>query len=196
MKGSLAMLCIAAFGAWSPLWARALSPASGAALGAGLQAGVAVARSPLDTAGLQSRLAARLLLEFPLGRALGLGFSLGYHLVNESAPVQGVLYRGHNGLEFATYLLLRSALTADRPRAGIAVGGQASFDIYNLTELLFFYPSLTAGPYLELPIAGPPRHTFSFALPWSLDFRRDLQLSTSIGLEIVWRWYPAWKEGT
>ena len=107
-----------------------------------------------------------------------------------------MLYRGHHGLEAATYLLLRSALAADRPRGGLAAGGSASFDVYNLTELLFFYPSLIAEPYLELPIEGPPRHTFSFGLPFRLDFRRDLELSASIGLELSWRWYPAWKEGT
>jgi hypothetical protein len=138
----------------------------------------------------------RLLLEFPLLRVLGLGFSLGYHLADESVLVSGVRYRGHHGLEAATFLLLRSALTADRPRAGIAAGGSANFDVYNLTELLFFYPSLTAGLYLELPIGGPPRHSFGFGLPCRLDFRRDLVLSASVALEMCWRWYPAWKEGS
>jgi len=193
------MLFLAALGALaalSPASAGALSPARGAALGAGLQAGAAVARGPLDPAGAQTWLSTRLLLELSLARVLGLGFSLGYHLADESAPVAGVLYRGHHGLEFEIYLLLRSALTADRARAGIAAGGSANFDVYNLTELLFFYPSLAVGPYLELPVAGPPRHTFSFALPCRLDFRRDLELSASIGLQVSWRWYPAWKEGT
>lgn len=137
----------------------------------------------------------RLLVEFPLAGPLGLGFSLGYHLIDESSPVAGVLYRGHNGLEVATCLLLRSALAAGRPRGGLAAGGSASFDVYNRTELLFFYPSLIFEPYLELPSDGPPRHTFSFGLPFRLDFRRDLELSASVGLELAWRWYPAWKEG-
>jgi hypothetical protein len=190
------MLFFVALVALNPVSARALSPAGGAALGTGLQAGAAIARSPLDPANVQSWLSMRLLLEFPLLRVLGLGFSLGYHLADESVPMSGVLYRGHHGLEAASYLLLRSALAADRPRAGIAAGGSANFDVYNLTELLFFYPSLTAGPYLELPIEGPPRHSFSFGLPCRLDFRRDLELSASLGLEISWRWYPAWKEGS
>jgi hypothetical protein len=167
----------------------------GSALGAGLQAGTAVVRSPQDPANVQSWLSMRLLLELPLAGVLGLGFSAGYRFADESNPATGVLYRGHNGLEVASYLLLRSALHADRPaaRAGIAMGGSASFDVYNRTELLFFYPSLSAEPYLELPMAGPPRHTLSFGLPCRLDFRRDLEVSASIGLALSWRWYPKWK---
>ncbi len=136
----------------------------------------------------------RLLLETSLAAILGLGFSLGYHYTEESGPATGVLYRGHNGLEAGMHLLLRSGLAAGRPRGGLAVGGSANFDVYNRTELLFFYPSLTAQPYVELPIEGPPRHTLGFGLPCRLDFRRDLDLAASIGLEVRWGWYPRWKK--
>jgi hypothetical protein len=189
-------MLLAALSALFPVSLHALSPAGGTALGAGLQAGAAVVRSPLWPVNSQSWISMRLLLETPLADPLGLGFSLSYHFVDESDPVAGVLYRGHNGLEVGACLLFRSVLTSDRARGGLGVGGSANFDVYNMTELLFFYPSLIAEPYLELPIEGPPRHTFSFGLPCRLDYRMDLDLSASIGLEVSWRWYPAWKEGT
>lgn len=189
-------MLLAALSAVFPVPLRAFSPVGGAALGAGLQAGAAVARSPYWPANSQSWISLRLLLETALVSPLGLGFSLGYRFVEESEPASGVLYRGHRGLEVATFLLFRSVLDADRPaaRGGIAIGGSANFDVYNRTELLFFYPSLTAEPYLELPSESPPRHTFGLGLPCRLDYRKDLELSASIGLELSWRWYPAWKE--
>jgi hypothetical protein len=166
----------------------------GPALGAGFAAGAALSDSPYWPAKAQTQLSLRLLLETPLVGFLGLGFSLGYHLADESNAAAGFLYRGHHGLEAGTCLLLRSRLAAARPRGGLAVGGSANFDVYNRTELLFFYPSLTAESYLELPIEGPPRHTLSFGLPCRLDFRRDLDLAASVGLELSWRWYPRWKK--
>jgi hypothetical protein len=167
----------------------------GLALGAGLEVGAALARSPYDPANAQSWLSARLLLEAPLVGVLGLGFSLGYHLADESDPVTGVLYRGHKGLEAAAYLLFRPVLAADQPKArvGFIAGSTANFDMYDRTELLFFYPSLAAELYLELPIEGPPGHTFSLGLPFRLDFRKDLDLSASVCLGLRWRWYPKWK---
>ncbi len=166
----------------------------GPALAAGFAAGDAVADSPDWPAKAQMWLSARLLLEAPLVAILGLGFSLGYHWYDESNLTAGFLYRGHRGLEARMCLLLRSGLIAGRPRGGLAVGGSANFDLYNRTELLFFYPSLVAEPYLELPIAGPPRHTFSLGLPCRLDFRRDLDFAASVGLEVRWAWYPRWKQ--
>jgi hypothetical protein len=187
-------MLLAAFSALSPAPSHAASPIGGVALGAGLEGGAAVSNSPYWPAKAQSWLSMRLLVETPLAGPLGLGFSLGYHRAEESNVAAGFLYRGHNGLDAGTYLLLRSGLAAGRPRAGLAVGGSASFDVYNRTKLLFFYPSLTAEPYLELPTEGPPRHTLSFGLPCRLDLRRDLDLAASIGLELSWRWYPRWKK--
>ncbi|OHD26184.1 MAG: hypothetical protein A2064_10720 [Spirochaetes bacterium GWB1_66_5] len=194
MRGSAwpAMLFLAAIGVLSPASARA-DWVRGPALAVGVSAGAGAAKSPYWPAKAQSWLSTRLLVEAPLAAFLGLGFSLGYHLVDDSNTAAGFLYRGYNGLEAGTCLLLRSRLAPDRPRGGIAVGGSASFDVYNRTELLFFYPSLTAEPYLELPSEGPPRHTFGLGLPCRLDFRRDMELSASIGLGVRWRWYPKWK---
>jgi hypothetical protein len=189
----LAML-LAALSALCPLPAGAAPDIGGAALSAGFAAGAAVANSPQWPAKAQSWLSVRLQVETPLVAILGLGFFLGYHLIEDSNLASGFLYRGHHGLEAGTVLLLRSSLAAGRPRGGLAVGGSASFDAYNRTELLFFYPSLTAEPYLELPIAGPPRHTFGFGLPCRLDFRRDLDFAASVGLEVRWAWYPRWKQ--
>ena len=190
------LMLFAALSASFPAMAGAASPIRGPALGVGFGAGAALARSPYWPAKAQSWLSMRLLLETPLENILGLGFSLGYHFADDSNLAAGFLYKGHHGLEAAIYLLFRSALDADRPAAryGMAVGGSVNFDVYNRTELLFFYPSYTAKPYLELPINGPPGHTFSFGLPCRLNYRKDLDLAASIGLELSWRWYPRWKK--
>jgi hypothetical protein len=193
MTGRALVILLAAFSARSAVPAGA-DWIGGPALGAGLAAGAAVARSPYWPEKAQSWLAARLLLETSLVGVLGLGFSLGYHRTEDSNVAAGFLYRGHHGLDADTRLLLRSRLAPNRPRGGLAIGGSANFDVYNRTELLFFYPALTAEPYLELPTKGPPRHTFSFGLPCRLDFRRDLDLAASVGLELSWRWYSRWKK--
>ncbi len=189
-----AVLMLAAFSALFPIPARAAEPIRGAALGIGMETGALLVRYEDEPVGAQSWISLRLLLETALAGPLGLGFSLGYHFVDESDPATLLLYRGHHGLEIAAELLLRSGLAADRPRFGLAAGGSASFDMYNRTELLFFYPTVMAEPYLELPIEGPPRHTLSLGLPCRLNFRRDLELSGSVGLALSWRWYPKWKK--
>jgi len=190
------LMLFAALSASFPAMAGAASPIRGPALGVGFGAGAAVSGSPYWPSKAQSRLAIRLMQENRLGGIWGLGFSLGYHLAEDSNAAAGFLYRGHNGLEAGTYLLLRPPLDAERPTArwGMAVGGSANFDVYNRTDLLFFYPSLTVEPYVELPTEGPPRHTFSFGFPFRVDFRRDLSSAVCFGLELSWRWYPRWKK--
>ncbi len=188
-------LLLAALWALSPMPAGAASPAGGPALGGGLEVGAALARSAYWPLKEQSWLSTQLMLEIPLADVLALGFSLGYGYFSDSNAAAGFLYRGHNGLEAAAYLVFGPALAARRPRTrvGMAIGGSVNFDAYNRTELLFFYPSLTAEPFLELPIEAPPRHSFSFGLPCRLSYRRDLDLSASVGLGLRWRWYPKWK---
>jgi hypothetical protein len=173
------------------------TPLRGPALGFGMEVGAALARSPYWPLKDQAWLSTRLMLEIQLAGILGLGFSLGYHVADDSDPAAGYLYRGHNGMEVSTYLLLRPVLAAEQPRArvGCILGGSANFDMYNHTELLFFYPSLMAEPYIELPTEVPPRITFCIGLPFRLDFRRDMDLSSSVGLGLRWRWYPKWRRG-
>jgi hypothetical protein len=185
---------MAALAVLLPLQAAADAPLRGAALGAGVEMGADLVRSPLWPANAQSRISLRLLLETGLYGPLGLGFALGYHFVDASDPAVGVLYRGHHGLEVAANLLLRSALAPDRPRLGLAAGGSANFDLYSRTELLFFYPAIMIEPYLELATLGPPRHAFGLGLPCRWSFRRDLEVSGSIGLALSWRWYPGWRK--
>ena len=191
-----AAMLLAALSVLLPTSACADKPIGGPALGFGLEVGAGLARSPYWPLKEQFWLSPRLSLEIPLADLLALGLSVAFRYTADSDVAAGFLYRGHHGLEAAACLLFRPTPAADRPnaRVGIAVGGSASFDVYNRTELLFFYPSLTAEPCLELPIEGPPKHTFGFGLPFRLDYRKDMELSASVGLSVRWRWYPKWKQ--
>ena len=173
---------------------RIASPIRGLALGAGEGAGVALARSPYWPLNVQPWYTVNLSLDVPVVSLFGLGFILGFRGAGASDPVTGVLYRGHHGMETGAYLYGRGRLARAGDRldllGGILAGGSANFEVYSLTELLFFYPSLLVEPYLELHFPRLGAHTFSLSLPARLDFRRDLELSASVGLGLRWRWYP------
>ena len=173
---------------------RIASPIRGLALGAGEGAGVALARSPYWPLNVQPWYTVNLSLDVPVVSLFGLGFILGFRGAGASDPVTGVLYGGHHGLEAGAYLYGRGRLARAGDRldllGGILAGGSANFEVYSLTELLFFYPSLLVEPYLELHFPRLGAHTFSLSLPARLDFRRDLELSASAGLGLRWRRYP------
>jgi hypothetical protein len=173
---------------------RIASPIRGLALGAGEGAGVALARSPYWPLNVQPWYTVNLSLDVPVVSFFGLGFSLGFRGTGDSDPATGVLYRGHHGLETGAYLYGRGRLARAGDRldllGGIIAGSSANFEVYSLTELLFFYPSVLVEPYLELHFPRLGAHTVSLSLPARLDFRRDLELSASVGLGLRWRWYP------
>ena len=180
-----------------PASAQAASPKHGVSLGVGVASGVAFARSPIDPLNSQPWYAVNLSLETPVVSLFGLGFALGLRGAGSSVPATGVIYRGHHGLETTAFLYGRGCLAGGGRLdllGGISAGGSANFEVYNLTELLFFYPSILVEPYLEFHFLRLKAHTFSLALPARLDFRRDLDLSASLGLGLRWRWYPRWKK--
>ena len=183
------------------LLALCISPASSApirgfALGAGGGGGVALAGGPGFPVKAQPWWTAELAVEAPLADMLGIGVSADFRQAGASSADGGIVYRGHYGLGIAAYLYGRQQLS-DTERLdlllGVAFGGAASFDAYNMTELLFFYPSLLLEPYLEFHFLRLGGHTFSLTLPLRLDFRRDLDTAASAGLGLRWRWYPAHK---
>jgi hypothetical protein len=45
-------------------------------------------------------------------------------------------------------------------------------------------------PCLEVNFPRLARHTFSLGLPNQVQFRKDLDKSISLGLNLRWRWYP------
>ncbi len=191
-------MLFAALSALFPVSASPFSPIGGLALGAFAGGGVALAESPYFPLKAQPWWSTALALEVPLGSQLGLGFSLGFHQAGASDAAAGWLYRGYHGLEVGAYLLGRGLLAGAEGRpvllGGMAVGATASFEVYSRTELLFFYPSLLLEPYLELHLPRLGRHTFSLGLPNRVHFRKDMDMSASLGLNLRWRWYPRWKK--
>jgi hypothetical protein len=166
----------------------------GLALGAASGGGVALTESfwfPLKAQGFME---AEILAEFPLFSFFALGLSLSYRRTAASNLAGGFLYRGHGGMSPGLYLAAKTAPAVGIARfslqGGAAAGATASFDRYSLTELYFFYLSIFFEPFLEFhfPRLGP--NTFSLAAPLRLDFRRDLDSSFALGLELVWRFYP------
>jgi hypothetical protein len=188
------MYCAAFASAQAEIAVPVAPPIRGLAIGAGQGAGAAFADSPYDPANAQLWWTAGLSLEIPVLSAFGLGFLLGFRGTGASTPIMGVIYRGHYGLESGVYLYGKGRLAVAKNRrdllGGIAAGTSVNFEVYQLTELLFFYPSLLLEPWLEMQFPRLAPHTFSLSLPARLDFRKDLDLSASVGLGLRWRWYP------
>jgi len=164
----------------------------GFALGAGTGVEVVMTESPYFPLKAQLRVFAQLVTEFPIAGPLGMGLSLGYHGVGPSAAAAGFVYRGHAGLDTGLHLFVRGLMTTGIVDlfGGVRSGVEANFDEYNLTQLLFFYPSLLVEPYLEFHFPPLGAHTFSLGLPVHWYFRKDLNVSPAIGLGLTWRWYP------
>jgi hypothetical protein len=177
------------------------SPAAtihGLALGAYAGGGVSFAASPYFPLKTQPWWSSGLALELAMGSQLGLGLSLGYHQAAVSSAAAGWVYRGYLGLEAGAYLFGRGPHPTASERlelvGGLAVGASARFDTYTRTELLFFYPSLWFEPYLEFHSPRLGRHTLSLGLPNQIHFRKDMDMSASLGLNVRWRWYPGWNK--
>ena len=174
------------------------APIRGFALGAGVGGGVALAGGAGFPVKAQPWWSAELAVEVPLAEMLGLGMAADFHQIGASSLGGGFLYRGHYGLGAGAYLYGRQQLLrTERTELilGVGFGGSASFDLYSMTELIFFYPSLLLEPYLELHFLRLAAHTFSLTMPMRLDLRKDLDTAASAGLGLRWRWYPAHKEG-
>ena len=176
------------------------SPAAtihGLTLGAYAGGGASLAASPYFPPKVQPWWSSGLALELAMGSQLGLGLSLGYHQAAVSSAAAGWLYRGYLGLEAGAYLFGRGLLAGGAEQqeliGGVAMGASARFDTYTRTELLFFYPSLLFEPYLEFHSPRLGRHTFSLGLPLQVHFRKDMNFSASLGLNVRWRWYPGWQ---
>jgi hypothetical protein len=194
MKGGTALALFALLlPCTSPLCA---APIHGFTLGAGGSGGVALAGGAGFPVKAQPWWAAVLAVEVPLADMLGFGIFGDFHQAGASGVGGGFLYRGHFGLGAGAYLFGRQQLLQAKRLElllGVAFGGGASFDLYSLTELLFFYPSLLLEPYLELHFPRLAAHTFSLTLPMRLDLRKDLDTAASVGLGLRWRWYPRWR---
>jgi hypothetical protein len=169
------------------------APLQGFTLGAGGSGGVALAGGVGFPVKAQPWWASALAVEVPLADMLGLGIFGDFHQVAASGAGGGFLYLGHFGLGAGAYLFGRQQLLQAKRLElllGVAFGGGASFDLYSLTDLLFFYPSLLLEPYLEFHFLRLAAHTFSLTLPMRLDLRKDLDTAASLGLGLRWRWYP------
>lgn len=167
----------------------------GFALGVDAGGGVSLTESPNFPLKAQAFGSAQLLLEYPLAGFLGMGFSLGWHWVGPSDAAGGFVYRGHDGLEAGLHFSGRGQLAGGALDlfGGTRLGATVSFDAYSLSQLLFFYPSLALEPFLEFHFTRLGPHTFELGLPLQWHFRKDLDLSASLGLELGWRWYVGQK---
>jgi hypothetical protein len=117
----------------------------------------------------------------------GLGFSFGHHWTKASGLEGGYRYRAHSGSDLRLYLTLRLALlrnTRTQLILGSNQGGLARFDSYDLTPLNFFYMGLFIHPYLELAFSKIPYLGFQLGFPIDYYVRKDLELSTSIGVGV------------
>jgi hypothetical protein len=169
--------------------------AAGLRLAAGLQAegGLVLSRSNGWPLKLQADGALGLDLDLLLPCSLALGIGLGLHRTLASGLSGGVSYRGYSGIEGKIHLAwsvpLRFLESRPALRAGLLAGILGRLDRYAHTTLYFPYPGLYGAPFLELGPPGPSRLRYRILLPAELYFRRDMDVSTSVGLGFELRWY-------
>ncbi len=127
--------------------------------------------------------------ELSLIKALSSGLALFVHNTWPSSLSGGVIYRGFSGIELRLHLAYKSPLFPT-PNLLIGLAGwvTARLDRYTYTELAFFYPGAGLAALLEWRLGG--NNVLLFSWPATLFFRRDLQLSLSLGLSIGWKIYP------
>ena len=163
-------------------------------VGADGRLGSAFAKDPRFPVKPQTDVGIAASLEFLPFEFLGLGASLGYHWTKDSNLQGGFLYRAYSGADLRIFLSSRFLTIIDgqaiRLQLGANVGALMRLDHYDLTTLYFFYWGLFIHPFLEMGFRGLPLLAVQFALPFDYYFRKDLDVSTSIGVGVNLRLYP------
>lgn len=183
MSRKVFALCILAVISLQAVWGRDL------AFGIGAEGGVMLVRDNRFPLKVQPWAAMGAGAELSLFKSLSSGLALLVHNTWPSSLSGGVIYRGFSGIELRLHLAYKSLLlSAPNPLIGLAGWVTARLDRYTYTELTFFYPGAGLAPLLEWQLGG--NSVLLFSLPATLFFRRDLQLSLSLGLSIGWKIYP------
>ena len=135
---------------------------------------------------------AELSLSFPILTWLSVGTSFGLSETLPSDTTGGFVYRGYGTGALGACVEAhgpigqwRNAGTLD---AGGRVGVAADWSAYQYTSLFFFYPETLVEGFLGFRFAGLPSLQFRLALPFRVQFRRDLDysLSAAVGLGAVY----------
>ena len=188
-KATVLLLALLALGAAAPQPSGAID---GFALGAGFNGAVALTRRELLPAKAQAAGSLALLIDIPLYSSLFFEAAWQLHGVLASSLSGGFQYRGHwgNALRLAAgggFALPHSgALSLE---LGASAGASLNVDRYALTRLSFFYPGVFLEPYLELYWSRLGKNSFKAVLPLDWYFRKDLEISLSIGIGLQWRYY-------
>ncbi len=148
------------------------------------------------TLGLQAEyripLRARIHGENETGLSAGLG--AGWHYTFASDLRDGYLYRGYTGLEarlsFGWAVALQMPAGEPPMRVGLQAETLARLDRYAWTELYFFYPGLSFGPFLELGPGRASRFSYRILVPLDFYFRRDLAHNSALGLSVSLLYHP------
>ncbi len=163
-------------------------------VGADSKLGSAITKDPRFPAKAQTDIGIAASMEFLPFEFLGLGASLGYHWTKDSNLQGGFLYRAYSGLDLRIFLSSRFLTIVDgraiRLQLGLNQGVLMRLDRYDLTDLHFFYWGLFLHPFLEMGFRERPSLAVQFTLPFDYYFRKDLDLSTAIGVGVNLRLYP------
>jgi hypothetical protein len=163
-------------------------------VGAESRLGATFTKDPRFPVKPQTDVAVAASLEFLPFEFLGLGTSLGFHWTKASNLEGGFLYRAYSGGDLRFFISSRFLTLFDgrsvRLELGSNQGALMRLDRYDLTTLHFFYWGLFIHPFVELGFSGLPLLAIQIALPFEYYFRKELDLSTSIGVGVNIRLYP------
>ncbi len=183
------LLALLALGAAAPHPSGAID---GFAVGAGFNGAVALTRREQLPAKSQGAGSLALLIDIPLYSSLFLGIAWQLHGTLASNLSGGFQYKSHwgNGLRLAAgYGFALPGSGRPALELGTSAGASLNYDRYTLTWLTFFYPGMFLEPYLELCHPGPGKNSLKVVLPLDWYFRKDLEISASIGIAVQWRYY-------
>jgi hypothetical protein len=137
-------------------------------------------------------------VEFLPFESFGLGVSYGYHWTKDSNLEGGFLYRAYSGSDLRIFISTRFLSILDGPSVTLLLGSNQGalmrLDRFELTNLHFFYWGLFVHPFLEMGFTGIPLLGVQISVPFEYYFRKELDLSTSIGVGANIRLYPLRKQ--
>ncbi len=119
---------------------------------------------------------------------IGLSSGIGVQVTGKSNALSGFTYKGYSGFFMSLGLLGKFPLASSPDYSKVWIGGSAavrgSYVQYELTDLYFFYLSLVVEPFAEIDMIERSTWKLALGLPFSVDFRRDVDLSLTMGFGI------------
>ncbi len=145
--------------------------------------------------GFQRGIGAGVFVGLDLFSVISIRTDLHFTQISSSFPYYGITYRGYTSasndfrLDIQTKYPLNE-LSNLEISVGLFGGLGYSFGSYTATALLFYYTQIFGGPKLEIFERRSDFYSFAVEIPFTYQFRKDLERSFSISINFGVTLYP------